>query len=67
MLVTSELRLAVPKGGEVSALFVRPPAARQLLVLAHGAGAGMRHIFLETLSRELATAGVATLRYQFHD
>jgi uncharacterized protein len=65
MFVTSELRLAVPKGGEVSALFVRPPAARQLLVLAHGAGAGMRHIFLETLSRELATAGVATLRYQF--
>jgi predicted alpha/beta-hydrolase family hydrolase len=36
-----------------------------LFVLAHGAGAGMRHPFLETLSRELAATGVATLRYQF--
>jgi predicted alpha/beta-hydrolase family hydrolase len=36
-----------------------------LLLLAHGAGAGMRHVFLETLSVELATVGVATFRYQF--
>jgi predicted alpha/beta-hydrolase family hydrolase len=36
-----------------------------MLVLAHGAGAGMTHSFLETLSGELGAAGVATLRYQF--
>jgi len=36
-----------------------------LYVLAHGAGAGMRHPFLETISQRLAERGVATLRYQF--
>lgn len=49
----------------MSAILVRPPKAHRLLVLAHGAGAGMHHPFLETLARELAEAGVATLRYQF--
>ena len=51
--------------GEVSALLLRPPAARWLLLLAHGAGAGMRHPFLERTAEELATRQVATLRYQF--
>jgi predicted alpha/beta-hydrolase family hydrolase len=60
-----EFSLAVPGTGEVSAMLLRPARAHALLVLAHGAGAGMRHPFLETLSRELAAAGVATLRYQF--
>jgi len=34
-------------------------------VLAHGAGAGMRHEFMENISRELASRGIATFRYQF--
>src|SRR5271163_3084190 len=42
-----------------------PANARQLLVLAHGAAAGMHHPFMEELSDELATVSVATLRYQF--
>jgi predicted alpha/beta-hydrolase family hydrolase len=46
-------------------LFVRPPAPRALLVLAHGAGAGMRHPFLQAIAEALAGQGVATLRYQF--
>jgi len=33
--------------------------------LAHGAGAGMHHAFMESLASELASAGMATLRYQF--
>src|SRR5437588_3384670 len=49
----------------VSGLLMRPPDARCLYVLAHGAGAGMRHPFLETIARALATREVATLRYQF--
>jgi uncharacterized protein len=49
----------------VSALLSRPTKARWLLVLAHGAGAGMSHPFMENLAGELAGAGVATLRYQF--
>ena len=51
--------------GEVSALLVRPSSAQWLLVLGHGAGAGMAHPFMERLVVELANAGIATLRYQF--
>jgi len=43
----------------------RPTKARWHLVLAHGAGAGMNHPFMEKLAGELAGAGVATFRYQF--
>jgi uncharacterized protein len=49
----------------VSALFERPQDARRLLVLAHGAGAGMTHPFMEKLSTELASVSVASFRYQF--
>jgi predicted alpha/beta-hydrolase family hydrolase len=59
------LRFAVEGAGEVSAILMRPANARWLLVLAHGAGAGMTHPFLENLARELGAAGVATFRYQF--
>jgi hypothetical protein len=51
--------------GSVSALLVRPPDAWLLYVLAHGAGAGMQHHFLESISGILAERGIATLRYQF--
>ena len=44
---------------------MRPPNAQRMLTLAHGAGAGMRHPFMEKLAVELASAGVATLRYEF--
>lgn len=46
-------------------LLVRPPDAWVLYVLAHGAGAGMRHRFLEAIAGSLAQRGVATLRYEF--
>ena len=59
------LRFAVEGAGEVSAILMRPANARWLLALAHGAGAGMTHPFLEKLARELAATGVATFRYQF--
>jgi uncharacterized protein len=51
--------------GDVEALLLRPNDARSLLVLAHGAGAGMHHPFMERLACELAGFGVATFRYQF--
>jgi uncharacterized protein len=49
----------------VSALFDRPDDARALIALAHGAGAGMRHAFMEAVSARLVAARVAVLRYQF--
>jgi uncharacterized protein len=62
----AELRFPASRSaGEVSALLLRPADARWLLVLAHGAGAGMRHAFLEELCLRLARRGVATFRYQF--
>ena len=49
----------------MSALLSQPAKAQRLLVLAHGAGAGMTHSFMEALAGELASVGVATFRYQF--
>ena len=65
MSAARELRFAVEGAGEVSALLVRPANPRWLLVLAHGAGAGMTHPFLEALVGELSATGIATFRYQF--
>jgi predicted alpha/beta-hydrolase family hydrolase len=51
--------------GRVSGLLTRPDEARVLYVLAHGAGADMRHRFMEAIAAALAARGVASLRYQF--
>ena len=59
------LRIKVDAARSVSGLWLRPADARASLVLAHGAGAGMTHPSLETLARDLAQRGIATLRYQF--
>ena len=62
----SEIRLQVASQiGSVSGILVRPADARYLLVLGHGAGAGMRHRFMEGMAEALARRDVATLRYQF--
>jgi hypothetical protein len=49
----------------VSGLLLVPDRARACFVLAHGAGAGMSHPFMEAVARGLAERGIATLRYQF--
>ncbi len=49
----------------MSALLRLPEGATSLVVLAHGAGAGMRHPFMEAVAARLGERGVATLRYQF--
>ena len=51
--------------GTVSALLQLPKDATALLVLSHGAGAGMEHAFMETLSQELAKNKIASLRFNF--
>lgn len=63
---TSEHRLNVsPQLRPVSALLQGPEDPLHGLVLAHGAGAGMHHVFMESLAERLAARRVATLRYQF--
>ena len=46
-------------------LLLRPAKARSLYVLAHGAGAGMRHAFMTAIAEALGEVGVATLRWEF--
>jgi len=56
---------ASQSSGEVSAILQRPDDARALYVFGHGAGAGMRHRFMEAASETLGVHGIATFRYQF--
>jgi predicted alpha/beta-hydrolase family hydrolase len=57
--------ITVDGAKRVSGLLQAPPSARACYVLAHGAGAGMKHPFMESVARGLAERGIASLRYQF--
>ena len=60
------LKIEVERTGDsVSALLLRPQRSSWLLVLGHGAGAGMRHAFMSALAERLAERRIATLRYRF--
>lgn len=50
---------------ELDARWQRPRRARAAMVLAHGAGAGMTHPFMEGMASALANEGIATLRFRF--
>src|SRR4051812_47756979 len=63
-MTAQHLKLTLEKRA-VSALLLRPANARACFVLAHGAGAGMSHPFMEQVATGLADRGIATLRYQF--
>jgi hypothetical protein len=61
-----EVDLTLTTGSSaVSAIVTAPPTPRFVYVLAHGAGAGMRHPFLADVARGLAARHAATLRYNF--
>jgi predicted alpha/beta-hydrolase family hydrolase len=64
-MTTQALNLTLEDAATVSALLLRPDNARVCFVLAHGAGAGMSHPFMEAVATELAERDIATLRYQF--
>lgn len=51
--------------GEIHAIAEIPADARWLYVLAHGAGAGMRHRFMSDVAQRLAAHRIATLRYEY--
>ena len=63
--MTEGVRIEAAAGAVVSGLWDRPDAATAVLVLAHGAGAGMTHPFMEAVARGLAERRIATLRFQF--
>ena len=60
-----DLTLTVDPQRTVSALAEIPASPNACFVLAHGAGAGMRHPFMSAVATELAELGIGTLRYQF--
>ncbi|WP_407120365.1 alpha/beta family hydrolase [Bradyrhizobium sp. STM 3561] len=62
---TTELKLDIERIGTVSAMLTRPDHARACYVLAHGAGADMRHSFMEKVAAGLAERGIATFRFNF--
>jgi predicted alpha/beta-hydrolase family hydrolase len=56
---------ATPEAGNVSTLLLQPEDTRAVYVFGHGAGAGMKHAFMDRMSNTLADHGIATFRYQF--
>ncbi len=62
---TQELKLDIARIGAVSAILMRPANARACTILAHGAGAGMRHASMDKIAEGLAERGIATFRFNF--
>ncbi len=53
------------QAGKVTGILQNPSSARCLFLFAHGAGAGMDHVFMEKAAQSLADVDIATLRYNF--
>jgi uncharacterized protein len=51
--------------GHVSTLTIKPEKIKAVVVLAHGAGAGMKHRFMEQLTTGLAEGSIASVRFNF--
>jgi predicted alpha/beta-hydrolase family hydrolase len=64
-MTPTPLSIAVNEATQVSGLFLSPRDAIACYVFAHGAGAGMAHPSMTQIADELASLGIATLRYQF--
>lgn len=62
---TKPITVAVDAATRVSGLFTQGAKSRALYVFAPGAGAGIRHSFMEEVAAGLAEREIATLRYQF--
>ena len=64
-MISQHTFLATNSSGDVSGILNKPDRAKCLYVFGHGAGAGMRHAFMESAADRLASRGVATFRYHF--
>jgi predicted alpha/beta-hydrolase family hydrolase len=60
-----ELKLDIDRIGAVSAVLMQPANARACYILAHGAGAGMRHASMDKIAEGLSDRGIATFRFNF--
>jgi predicted alpha/beta-hydrolase family hydrolase len=64
-MTVTRTSIDVGRAGPVSGLLLVAQKPVACLVLAHGAGAGMAHPFMERFAVALGARGVATFRYQF--
>jgi predicted alpha/beta-hydrolase family hydrolase len=64
-VVSAEVKIGIGEAGVVSGILRVPDHATACYVMAHGAGAGMRHRFMAAAADGLGKRAVATLRYQF--
>ena len=63
---TKGITLEISKSiGKVSAKITQARKAKAIILLAHGAGAGMDHPFMKILAEELAKLSITTIRYNF--
>ena len=58
-------RIKVIDNESISAEVYLPASPKAVFVFAHGAGAGMNHVFMAELSQALASEQIITLRYNF--
>lgn len=61
----TDLAIQIDETHTVSAVLRRPDNAVACYVMAHGAGAGMHHPFMNAVADGLAERQIATLRFQF--
>ena len=54
-----------PEIGSVSGQFMMPSRPISIMLLAHGAGAGMNHSFMVALAEALSEKNIGTLRFNF--
>jgi predicted alpha/beta-hydrolase family hydrolase len=59
------VRIEIDDARSVGGLLIVPDDAIACYVMAHGAGAGMAHPFMQAFASDLAALRIATLRYQF--
>jgi predicted alpha/beta-hydrolase family hydrolase len=62
---SQSVEIVVDDATRVSGILIAPRGSGACFVVAHGAGAGMRHPFMAKLANDLAERRIATLRYQF--
>jgi len=59
------LTIALASGDTISGLLQAPASAKACYVFAHGAGADMKHAFMESMAQGLAERCIASLRFNF--
>jgi predicted alpha/beta-hydrolase family hydrolase len=61
-----KIKIKIPSLSEaVTGIIQTPKEVKAVLVIAHGAGAGMTHTFMESLAQAFEEKNIATLRFNF--